>query len=294
MEQKPLVLFHHQDEARNVIKDISLIYKPDAQAGMLKIEEKPYELNELDAEPFLDEIKPPFSFEYWWNAKEGSNFLMGSYTKVTLHLIVHTKHVKLGFKETLKAGFVAPLDWEYSTKTLKKSPWVFKVNNLTQLYQQMRGLENLSVLEVVPKGDIANEVHQTMKRMKFQSLSDYAVFEKLKKVVKIDEVNCLPNEERNSVAEQLIILANSAKLQFGTTEIPLRITGLCAEIENISSKLSKTLSRAQKKLIELKEQHQTIIEQRQNEQEKMVSKSVWYAIAGVVGLILYILQEFVL
>lgn len=289
MEQ---VLYHYNDEDRDVTNEISLVYMPEEQTGVLKVEKiTPYAPQQASPNQ-VEEIKAPFTCKNCWSFSTESSMMSGVEMIVTLYVEVHNAEKNILFVETLKKGWDAPLGWTQEP-TESAEALVFEVKDLLQLYQRMQALNNLAMLDLPRVGNIAEQINEATLRMKFKNAPGYAIFEKIKKLVVVKEVNELPEEEKSSIAEQLGILADSVCQQFYDTSMALKVVGLGQQIEGVLPTIQAFLSDTQAKIAEIDRRNQQVTEVRQAAQEKLQSKSVWYIVAGIAGVILYILREFV-
>lgn len=69
--------------------------------------------------------------------------------------------------------------------------------------------------------------------------------------------------------------------------------GLGQNIEGVLPTIQVFLSETKAKITTLDQHNRKVAEVRQAEQEKLQSKTIWYIVAGLAGVLLYILREFV-
>ncbi|EAY31709.1 hypothetical protein [Microscilla marina] len=238
MEQ---VLYHYDDDSRSVVNEVSLVYIPEEQTGVLRVEKvTPYDVQQATPNQ-IEEIKAPFTCKNWWNFSTVSSMVSGVQMVVTLYVEVYNAETKIVLTETLKRGWEPPLGWTQDP-TENTEALVFEVKDLLQLYQRMQAMDNLQMLDIPIVGNVAKQINEAIRRMKFKNAPGYAIFEKIKKLIVVKEINELPEEEKSSIAEQLGILAHSVCQQFYDTSMALEIVSLGQEVEGVLPTIQVFLS----------------------------------------------------
>lgn len=290
MEQETQVLHYCLATGEKKVKiDVSLLHNPETHKVSLKIEQQP---KKTGTSRLIAEIKAPFDYKYWWKTHKSDRSFIDSKRYIMLNLLVRTKEAVYCFFEK-REDISTPYGWTFE-KTDALATHFFEVTNLAELLQKIKGTKGIEQVYADVESEIGQNVQELTRRMKLKNAPPYAMFNKAKKTVNLDEVNGLPRKERDIVAEQLLILAKNMAYQFKSTEIAMKTINLAKKINNISSVLAASLSETKEKLAKLAQEYEEVAKAQEARQKKVERGNVWYYIVGVMGFILYILSEFVL
>lgn len=294
MDTTQKTLFKYQGVAvKNVINEISLTYDTASQASLLTVANLRRKKDVNVAED-VAELSGPFTCEYWWSIyKNQDRSLISSKKEVMLNLEVHTPTYTMGFIEVLEDGITAPSGWGFDKKLLNTDR-MFQISNLSAFSQSIKALEDIALVEKPTVGQIAQEIQAENKRMKFKNAPAYTIVDKVAKIASPKLLNDLPIEEKRAIVEQLVLLAMSIEHQFNNTEMAFKVIEIGCQIEGLPPEVNTSLTQAHQKLVSLENKHKKIAVAQEKKEKGIMRENFWYAVAGVLAIIYWILSEFVL